>query len=98
MPPATVSGVAPTTAVASVTGGSISGPTPYFTVGASHLMAVAQDVDAERHRFAGLIGPVRVIRRHGDGDAAEWLARRLRQRRGHDTGQNGARAEEVDGV
>jgi hypothetical protein len=31
VPAATVSGAAPTVAVVSVTGGSISGPTPYFT-------------------------------------------------------------------
>ena len=31
VPPATVSGAAPTVTVVSVTGGSISGPTPYFT-------------------------------------------------------------------
>ena len=42
-------------------------------------MPVAQDVDAERYRFAWLIGPVGMVWRHRDGDSTEWLARRLRQ-------------------
>ena len=79
MPAATVSGVAPTVAVASVTGGSISGPMPYFTVGADDLVAVTHDIDAERDRLARLIGPVLMIGRDGDGDATERLPYLLRR-------------------
>ena len=60
----------------------------------AHLMAVAQDVDTERHRLAWLIGPVRMIRRHRDGYPTEWLARPLRQRRRHNTGHDHANTEE----
>ena len=58
-------------------------------------MAVAQDVDAEGHGFAWLIGPVSVIRRHGDGDPAEWLARPLRKRSSDNTSQNRTHAEDA---
>ena len=71
------------------------GPDAVFHRGAANLMAVAHDIDAERHRVAGLIGPVRMIRCHRHDDPAEWLARCLRQRRRHDAGQNRARAEKA---
>ena len=63
--------------------------------GAADLMAVAQDVDAEGHGFAWLIGPVSVIRRHGDGDPAEWLARPLRKRSSYNPSQNRTHAEDA---
>jgi hypothetical protein len=49
-------------------------------------VAIAEHVDAKRHRFARLIDPVRMIRRHHDGDAAEWLPDGLCPRRSHQTG------------
>ena len=71
------------------------GPDAVLHGGPAHLMAVAQDVDAEGHRFAWLIGPVGVIRRHRDGDPTEWLARPLRQGRSHNTSQNRTDAEDA---
>ena len=63
--------------------------------GAADLMAVAQDVDAEGHGFTWLIGPVSVIRRHGDGHPAEWQARPLRKGRSDNTSQNRTHAEDA---
>ena len=74
VPPATVSGVAPTTAVACVTGGSISGPMPYFTVAPTAWWPSRTTSIRNVAGFAGLIGPVRVVRRHRHSDAAERLA------------------------
>jgi hypothetical protein len=58
-------------------------------------MAVAQDVDAEGHGFAWLIGPVGVIRRNRDRDPAEWLAGPLRQWSRYNTSQNRTYAEDA---
>ena len=63
---------------------------------ADGLVAVTHDIDAERDRLARLIGPVLVIRRDRDGDAAERLPDLLGQRRGHERGEANPRPDPND--
>jgi hypothetical protein len=81
VPASIVSGVVPTVEVDSVRRQHFR-PDAVLYCRAGSLVPIAHDVDAKPDRLADVVGPARPIRRHRHRDAAERLARRLRERHG----------------